>query len=66
MAFKRWSQIDPDRPETMPPLRVNILLYSAISGGRSWYFLQHEAHRVRVMRDYLFTHWREEMTCDYP
>jgi len=64
--FQRWSQIDMDKPDTMPPLRENILLFSAISGARGWAFFKNQAHRVSTMRRYMYTHFREETTIDTP
>lgn len=66
MPFKRWTPIDPDRPETMPPLRENVLLFCSFSSERRWHFFTSEGQRVAVMKRFLFTHWREEMTTDSP
>lgn len=65
-AFKRWSGIEMDRPETMPPLREQILLYSDISTARGFHYLQTPAQRVAVLTRYLYTHWRELSCIDSP
>lgn len=65
-SFKRWCGIEFGRVETMPPLRERVLLYSAITGARSFQLLQSDAHRVAVLSRYLYTHWRDISTIDSP
>jgi hypothetical protein len=55
-----------DKSETMPPLRLTILLYSDISGARGFHFLANDSQRVAVLTRFLYTHWRELMTTDSP
>jgi hypothetical protein len=65
-VFKRWSGIEMDRPESMPPLREQILLFSQISGARGFHFLKNDAQRVAILSRYLYTDWRELSCIDSP
>lgn len=61
MAFKHWSGMaDP------PPVGEWVLLYRELDGYRQWWRFRDEAQRDEVIEAIDFTHWREEMTVDFP
>ncbi len=61
MAFKHWKLV-----RQLPPLGEWVVLFRREDGYRQFYRFGDDGTRLKVIRDYGFTHWREEMTCDYP
>lgn len=61
MAFKRWKPI-----RQLPPLGEWVLLFRREDGYRQFYRFGDDGTRLRVIEEYGFDAWREEMCSDYP